>query len=180
MRTLVFNCCPVRNGATAALVRIIADELSVRYETVTACIADYSFRYCTGCRTCHETGICALPADGVAEIMAAFEAADIIVLAAPSYWADVPGQFKAFIDRCTPWSNTHEPHAALSGGKMGFAAVLRTGGGMHECERLLQTLSHFYGHLEITYGGGMGLTGVAGKADIPENMQKILDFCRTI
>ena len=45
--------------------------------------------------------------------MAEFEAADVIISVSPSYWADVPGQFKAFIDRCTPWSNTHEPHKAL-------------------------------------------------------------------
>ena len=48
----------------------------------------------------------------------------MIVSVAPSYWADVPGQFKAFIDRCTPWSNTHEPHASLGGGKRGGAMEL--------------------------------------------------------
>ncbi len=180
MRTLVFNCCPVRDGATAELVRIIAEQLSVRYETETACIADYDFRFCTGCRSCHETGVCALPADGVSAIMAAFEAADIIVMVSPSYWADVPGQCKAFIDRCTPWSNTHEPHAALSGGKKGYAAVLRTGPNMRECERLLETISHFYGHLDIPCCGTLGLTSVAVRADILPNMQKILDFCDMI
>jgi multimeric flavodoxin WrbA len=41
--------------------------------------------------------------------------ADIVVSVSPSYWADIPGQFKVFIDRCTPWCNTHEPHAKLSG-----------------------------------------------------------------
>ncbi len=180
MNALIFNCSPVRTGATAAMVQIIAEQLSARYETVTACIDDYSFRFCKGCRSCHKTGVCALPPDGAARIMAAFEAADIIVLAAPSYWADVPGQFKAFIDRCTPWSNTHEPHAALSGGKKGYAAVLRTGPGMQECERLTATVAHFLGHLEIPCCGSLCLTGVESRADIPANMQKILDFCDTI
>ena len=36
----------------------------------------------------------------------------------PLYWADIPGQFKAFIDRCTPWCNTHEPHAKISSGRV--------------------------------------------------------------
>jgi len=36
------------------------------------------------------------------------------VVVSPSYWEDIPGQFKTFIDRCTPWCNTHEPHAKLS------------------------------------------------------------------
>lgn len=180
MRALVFNCCPVRDGATAALAGIIAEQLSARYVTETACIADHDFRFCTGCRSCHETGVCALPPDGVSEIMAALEAADIVIMVSPSYWADVPGQYKAFIDRCTPWSNTHIPHAALSGGKKGYAAVLRTGPGMHECERLLQTLTHFYGHLDIPCCGTLGLTAVESAADILPNMQKILDFCDMI
>ena len=180
MNALVFNCSPVRTGATAAMVQIIAAQLSARYQTATACIDDFSFRFCTGCRSCHRTGVCALPPDGAAQIMAAFESADIIVLAAPSYWADVPGQFKAFIDRCTPWSNTHEPHAVLSDGKKGYAAVLRTGPGMQECERLTATLTHFFGHLEIPCCGSLCLTGVESRADIVTNTQKILAFCDTI
>ena len=69
-----------------------------------------------------------------------FEKADIIISVAPSYWADVPGQFKAYIDRCTPWCNTHEPHASLSKGKKGYSIVLRTGPNMKECERLISTI----------------------------------------
>ena len=57
------------------------------------------------------------------------EIANIVISVSPSYWADVPGQFKSFIDRCTPWCNTHEPHAKISSGrfhlKMGFAEVNR-------------------------------------------------------
>ena len=49
---------------------------------------------------------------------------------------DILGQFKAFIDRCTPWCNTHEPHAALSAGKKGYVVALRTGTSMRECQRI--------------------------------------------
>lgn len=47
--------------------------------------------------------------------------AEIIVSVAPSYWADIPGQFKSFIDRVTPWCNTHEPHATIKQGERGYA-----------------------------------------------------------
>ena len=43
----------------------------------------------------------------------------------PSYWADIPGQFKVFIDRCTPWCNTHEPHAKISSGKKGYVISIK-------------------------------------------------------
>ena len=50
----------------------------------------------------------------IQKIMDEYDKADIVVSVSPSYWADIPGQFKAFIDRCTPWCNTHEPHATIS------------------------------------------------------------------
>jgi len=40
---------------------------------------------------------------------------------------DIARQMKVFIDRCTPYCDTHEVHAALSAGKKGFAIALRTG-----------------------------------------------------
>ena len=110
MKALVINCSPVRNGATAEIVRIVSEELSARYETKSICIDDYEFSFCKGCRSCHETARC-VQSDDIDRIMEEFDSADIIVSVAPSYWADIPGQFKAFIDRCTPWCNTHE-HAA--------------------------------------------------------------------
>lgn len=42
------------------------------------------------------------------------EIVNIVISVSPSYWADIPGQFKVFIDRCTPWCNTHEPHGKFS------------------------------------------------------------------
>ena len=109
MRALVINCSPVRNGATAEIVRIAAETLARKYEVKTICIDDYSFGFCKGCRSCHETAKC-VQQDDVDVILGENEQAGVILSVAPSYWADVPGQFKAFIDRCTPWCNTHDPH----------------------------------------------------------------------
>ena len=120
MKALVINCSPVRTGATAEIVKIISGELSTRYDTKCICIDDYSFSFCKGCRACHKTASCVMDdASVIRDIMNEFDAADIIVSVAPSYWADIPGQYKSFIDRCTPWCNTHEPHAKIASGKKG-------------------------------------------------------------
>ena len=179
MKALIINCSPVRNGATNEIVGIVSAELSRKYETKTVCIDDYDVAFCKGCRSCHRTAIC-VQTDGAQELMTEFERADIIVCAAPSYWADVPGQFKVFIDRCTPYSNTHEPHASLSKGKKGYALVLRTGPNMKECERLIQTIEHFYGHLEIECCGHLGLCSIENKDDVTPRTQEIKDFCMNI
>ena len=179
MKALIINCSPVRNGATNEIVGIVREQLSRKYETKTVCIDDYVVAICKGCRSCHRTAEC-VQTDGAQELLAEFERADIIVCIAPSYWADVPGQFKVFIDRCTPYSNTHEPHASLSKGKKGYALVLRTGPNMKECERLIQTIEHFYGHLEIECCGHLGLCSIENKTDVAPRMQEIKVFCEEI
>ena len=179
MEALVVNCSPVRNGATAEIVRIVSEKLSEIMDVRDICIDDYSFGFCRGCRSCHLSAKCPMD-DDVPAVMAEFDRADIIVCVSPSYWADVPGQFKAFIDRCTPWCNTHEPHAAVAAGKKGYSIALRTGPGMKECERIIQSLEHFYGHLEIEPSGHLGLCGIEHREDVLPRTQEIIDFCRTI
>ena len=181
MKALVINCSPVRTGATAEIVNIICSELGARYDTKCICIDDYSFAFCKGCRSCHKTAKCVMPdAKVIRDIMNEFDSSDIIVSVAPSYWADIPGQFKAFIDRCTPWCNTHEPHAAIKPGKKGYAVALRTGPNMPECERLISSIEHFYGHLEIECSGHLRLTSVEYKSDVEPRKAGIIEFCKGI
>ena len=175
MNALILNCSPVRTGATAELVRMIAEQLSSAYTVKAVCIDDYDFRFCRGCRTCHSTARC-VQQDDIPVIIGEFERADIIVSGSPSYWADVPGQFKALIDRCTPWCNTHEPHASIGSGKHGYAVALRTGPGMHECQRIIQSIEHFYGHMEIACCGSIGLCSVECRDDAAARRDEIKEF----
>lgn len=179
MNALVMNCSPVRNGATAEIVKTVADCLRGRYTTDCVCIDDFDIHFCRGCRSCHTTGVC-VQHDGVDSLMERYERADVVVSVSPSYWADIPGQFKAFIDRCTPWCNTHEPHASLRGGKRGYAIALRTGPSMGECERVLSSIEHFYGHLEIACCGRLGLCSVEDREAVGPRKAEIIQFCEQI
>lgn len=180
MKALVVNCSPVKTGATARITEIVSDKLSEKYETKNVCIDDYSFAFCMGCRSCHETAQCVMQDDEFSALQEEFENAGVIVCVAPSYWADIPGQFKAFIDRWTPWCNTHEPHAKIPGGKKGYAIALRTGPTMRECERIIGSIEHFYGHLEIECCGHMGLVCIENKEDLAGHEDEILAFCDKI
>lgn len=177
MRALVMNCSPVRNGATAEIVRIVSEQLREKYEVRTVCIDDYEFQFCKGCRVCHNTAKC-VQSDDVDKIMEMYEWADMIVSVAPSYWADIPGQFKAFIDRCTPWCNTHEPHRTISSGKKGYVIALRTGFSMGECNRIIESIEHFYGHLEIEASGSMGLTNIECREAVEPRKMQITEFVK--
>ena len=179
MKALVINCSPVRDGATAEISQLVTEQLSGAAEVKTICIDDYSFAFCKGCRNCHSTAVCVMD-DDIPRIIAEFERADVIVAVSPSYWADIPGQFKAFIDRCTPWCNTHEPHATIPNGKKGYTIALRTGPSMPECERIIGSIEHFYGHLEIEAIGHLGLCSVEYKENVAERIDEIKTFCDVI
>ena len=104
----------------------------------------------------------------------------IILSVSPSYWADVPGQFKAFIDRCTPWCNTHEPHAKIHSGKKGYVIALRTGPNVKECNRIIESIEHFYGHMEVIPSGNLGLCSIEYKEAVQDRVQEIEAFCTKI
>lgn len=51
---------------------------------------------------------------------------------------------------------------------------------MGECERIIGSIEHFYGHLEIECCGGLGLCSVEYKEDIEPRKDEILEFCNRI
>lgn len=179
MNALIMNCSPVRNGATAEIVNIVSNSLKEKYDVRNICIDDFHFNFCRGCRSCHNTAKC-IQHDDIDKIIEQYEWADIIISVAPSYWADIPGQFKAFIDRCTPWCNTHEPHVRISSGKKGYSIALRTGPSMRECNRIIESIEHFYGHMEIECCDSLGLCSVEYKESVAAREAEIIDFCNKI
>ncbi len=181
MNVLLINCSPVRNGATAEIIKMIRSflETDKEREIRDICIDDYDIKFCKGCRNCHKTAKC-VQNDDVMKVIEEYDWADIIVSVSPSYWADIPGQFKAFIDRCTPWCNTHEPHAAIKGGKKGYSIALRTGPNMKECERIMESIEHFYGHMEIAPSGRLGLCSIEYKEALEGRKEEIREFCSRI
>lgn len=179
MKVLVVNCSPVRNGATAEIVNIVTACLEKKHDVKNICIDDYDIKFCKGCRTCHNTAKC-VQNDDIDRIIEQYEWADIVISVSPSYWADIPRQFKVFIDRCTPWCNTHEPHAKISSGKKGYTIALRTGPGMEECERIIASIEHFYGHMEIECCDSLGLCSVEYKEDLDCRKEEIICFTKRL
>lgn len=178
-KVLVINCSPVKTGATNKIIDIVIENLKGKKEIKKVCIDDYRIEFCKGCRSCHITANCPIN-DDVTKLMDEFEWADKIVCVSPSYWADIPGQFKVFIDRCTPWCNTHDPYRKLSSGKKGYAVALRTGPSYPETERIISSIEHFYGHLEIERAGKLAMVSVEYKGDVDQYLGEIEKFCETI
>ena len=179
MNALVLNGSPVRGGATAWITEEIVLQLQARYSVRSACIDDYRIGFCRGCRACERTPRC-VQHDGMDELMAQLTWADVLVIVSPSYWADIPGQLKAFIDRCTPWCDTHQPHASLPEGKLGYTVALRAGGSMGECRRIIETIEHFFGHMRIACSGSLGLCATGSRDAAMAHREEIDRFCAEI
>ena len=141
---------PRPNGSTAYLIDTIIRGMNhAGVETVKYCIADSNIHYCVGCKKCYTDGKC-FQNDGVYQIVSDIVSSDYVVIAAPSYWAYLPGQLKVFFDRSTPYGDTNAnriltPSKAIKG----IAIAVRAGVREAENELILDAIQHYYGHLGI-------------------------------
>lgn len=138
------------NGSTAYLIDTIAKGMTEAGIAVKKyCIGEEKINYCFGCKKCYRDGIC-VQKDDVHKIVSDIVDSDYVVIAAPSYWADVPGQLKTFFDRNTPYGDTN-PNRILQAKRpvKGIAIAVRAGTRPQENEGILNAIQHYYGHLGI-------------------------------
>ncbi len=175
MKVLLLNASAKSTGATQEILSIINSQISSIVKTKVVCLGDLNIEYCKGCKICYDTCQCVLD-DDVLSLINQLDEADVVVIAAPSYWADVPGQFKVFIDRCTAYSNTNPNlnHKTLMSGKRCYAIALRTGTRSAECEHIIESISHWCGHMNIDFIDSMFFCEINDKEDISKHKESIV------
>lgn len=176
MDVLIINTGPKKNGATNRIIELLEAQLSINNIVRHICLGEKELLYCLGCKACHSTGICCQK-DDVAAIVKSMYCSDAVIIVAPSYWAEVPGQMKVFIDRCTPYSNTNPNRIDLPHNTRGYAIVLRTGPGPAECESIIKSINHYFGHMEITVYGSTYLCNINAREDIDQQRDILDNFC---
>jgi multimeric flavodoxin WrbA len=140
---------PRVNGNTNSIVREITRGLEKHNVEVSYYyLTDLDINYCRGCKSCYKTGSCVIN-DDVSKIVDAIFSSRLVIVASPSYWGDITGQMKVFIDRCTPYSNTNNARLRFPSGTMGVAVAVRAGQNRQENLNLVHTIEHFLGHLDI-------------------------------
>jgi len=58
-----------------------------------------SIKPCTGCMACRSKGQCVLEADDSERVLKMMQQADAVIMGAPCYWGNIPGQMKVMFDR---------------------------------------------------------------------------------
>lgn len=141
MKVVAFNGSARRDGNTAQLVRYVFEELNSQgIETEMVQLSGKHPHGCIACYQCFErkNRRCAVDTDCINECIEKMEGADGIILASPTYFADVSTEMKAIIDRC---GMTSRANGDMFKRKVGAAVVAqRRGGAIH----VFDTINHFF------------------------------------
>lgn len=90
---------PHTNGTTAAMLNLAVHKAEQAGYAVTKInLYEKELSFCTGCRICMDTHICNQK-DDIQEIALLLHKSQLVILAAPVYWANVPAPVKNLFDR---------------------------------------------------------------------------------
>ncbi len=174
---------PKANGNTSAIVSEILRALKPHdVEASLYHLGELNIGYCSGCKSCNAIEKC-VQTDDVEKIVNDMFSAQLVIVASPSYWGDVTGQMKVFIDRCTPYSNTNPARIPVSPRPKGIAIAVRAGGGKAESINLVHTIDHFFGHLDIPLIAHFTAEGIDSEKDLaqrPDILEYAYDFGKEI
>ncbi len=141
MKVVAFNGSARKDGNTTMLVNYVFAELEKEgIETELVQLAGKHPHGCIACYQCFKkkNRRCAVDIDCINDCIEKMEAADGIILASPTYFADLSPEIKAIIDRCGMVSRAN---GDMYRRKVGAAVVARRrGGSIH----VFDSLNHFF------------------------------------
>lgn len=177
MKVTLINGSARNNGSCSFILDSIIKTLSNDNEIVKYNISEMSINYCLGCKKCYSDGKC-VQCDDVEMIVKDILSSDYVVIATPSYWADVPGQLKTFFDRNTPFGDANDKRI-LKANKLikGIGIAVRAGKTQKENEIILDFLDHYYGHLGIMSVKRFSVTAVDKLDDLTKQEKTLNEIC---
>jgi len=141
MKVVAFNGSARQDGNTAILVRRVFSALEKEgIETELVQLAGQPIHGCRACGQCfkNKNRRCAVEDDIVNDCLEKMLAADGIILASPTYFADLTSETKALIDRC---GYVARANGDMLQRKVGAAVVaVRRAGAMHAFD----SINHFF------------------------------------
>ena len=100
MKLLIINGSPRKKGLISQMLRVFHEQAIATGIEVTEVYAnDLQIKPCMGCMACRSKRHCVLPEDDAQRVLTLIEQADAIVIGAPCYWGNIPGQLKLLFDR---------------------------------------------------------------------------------
>ncbi|VYU44610.1 Iron-sulfur flavoprotein [Eubacterium limosum] len=178
---------PHRDGSTAAMLdcAIKATNLA-EWEIETIYLYQKQIAFCNGCRVCTKTGKCVIN-DDIQEIANQIKTCDKIILAAPTYWANVPAVVKNLFDRLLgtaledtkrfpcPRLSQKQRYILLTACNTPFPFSWLLG----QSKAALRTMEAFFKTSGMKHLGSVVFPNAKGRAELPVNViKKIERLCR--
>ena len=177
MKILVFLGSPRQKGnsesaAVAVVEQLIADTgakaeyIRLAREDVAPCIA---------CGGCEKTGECVVK-DGMIDLYAKIDAADLIFLAAPTYFYGLSAQIKGFIDRIQArWSRKYLLKSPFrkEDTRRGYLICTAATRGKKLFDGSILVAKSFYDAIDVPYGGELLIRGVDGRGEFANNQEEV-------
>ena len=100
MKLLIINGSPRKKGLISQMLRIFHEQaINSGIEVSEVYANDLQIKPCMGCMACRSKRHCVLPEDDAQRVLTLIQQADAIVIGAPCYWGNIPGQLKLLFDR---------------------------------------------------------------------------------
>lgn len=169
MKVVAFNGSPRKDGNTSILLRHLFAALNQEgIETEAVQVGGTLIHGCSACYQCYTNrdGRCVQKDDRVNDWIARMRQADGIVLASPTYFADITPELKALIDRAGFVAGANDNFLKR---KVGAAVVaVRRGGAIHAFD----SINHFFLIRQMLVPGScywnMGIGRDKGEVEIDE------------
>ncbi|NTV66519.1 MAG: flavodoxin family protein [Chlorobaculum sp.] len=179
MKVIGINGSPRPAGNTSKMLSTVFETLQAEgIETELIQVGGTDIKGCRSCYACVKTknSECSTRNDGFNEIFAKMLAADGMILASPTYFADITPELKALIDRSGFVSRVN---GGLFRHKAGAAVIsLRRGGAIHAYD----SINHLFGISQMfTVGSTYWNLGFGGReGDEVMNDAEALDNMRDL
>jgi multimeric flavodoxin WrbA len=140
-----------RKENTYKLVEAVAEAIAKKknLETELVHLVDFDIKHCSGCSDfCEKTGECNIQ-DDMQKLYSKLKEADVFIIGTPTYYWNVTGLVKDFIDRTNPLYHTESLK-----GKMGAAVAVSEEDGQ---ELALSAISSFFELQNVKQLGGIAI-----------------------
>lgn len=100
MRILIINGSPRKKGLISQMLDMMRAEAEQRGDRVETVITNQlNVKPCCGCMCCRSKWKCVMSTDDSQQVLQQLEQADAVIMGAPCYWGNIPGQMKLLFDR---------------------------------------------------------------------------------
>lgn len=179
-RLLAILGSPHQNGSTAAMLDCaVKAAVAAGWEVDQLWLYEKNIGYCNGCRACVALGNC-VQRDDLQEIADLLRGCDVVALAAPAYWANVPALVKNLFDRLLgvameengrlpkPRLSRNQRYLLLTACNTPFPFSRLFG----QSSGALRAMNEFFHYSGMRPMGSVTFAGAGGSAELPGRVQR--------